>query len=151
MTVYWWGIVQVWGALEHKHMFKATYLYLLARYTFTRLRVDTDPQRAKLIASFPILQRQWASISHFREVIIHSIQLLTWPLICYNCYSYTTTADVITHIIHREFYLDVAPHCVVSTWRTGLPSMPCCQCICLKKYLLRMLVTSSHTLHCIFH
>ena len=61
--------MQVWGALENKRLFQATYLYLLARATYTKLRLETDPVRLQFIAAFPILGRQWASISHFREVL----------------------------------------------------------------------------------
>eukprot|EP01137_Pigoraptor_chileana_P026603 Opistho-2@8142 len=74
---------QIWGALERREHLRAAQLYLIAEYMFANISIDevsavgvghvpleSAQQRGSLLASFPILNRQWAAIGHFRDPIL---------------------------------------------------------------------------------
>ena len=59
---------KVWAALESKELSKGAMLYLLARSTYTQLRMESEPSTTRLVASAPVIARQWSAISQFRDV-----------------------------------------------------------------------------------
>ncbi|XP_022785211.1 conserved oligomeric Golgi complex subunit 1-like isoform X1 [Stylophora pistillata] len=62
---------KVWSALEKKQYLKAAQLYLFSRHIVSLLHIDTgDSSAPKLLSSFPILPKQWAAISHFKDSIL---------------------------------------------------------------------------------
>nr|XP_058952613.1 conserved oligomeric Golgi complex subunit 1-like [Pocillopora verrucosa] len=62
---------KVWSALERKQYLKAAQLYLFSRHIVSLLHIDTgDTSAPKLLSSFPILPKQWAAISHFKDSIL---------------------------------------------------------------------------------
>lgn len=68
---------KVWNALEHHEYLKAAQLYLLAQNIVSSLHIDTGTSApSKLLASFPILPRQWSSISHFKDSILQGSRKL---------------------------------------------------------------------------
>ncbi|XP_048583380.1 conserved oligomeric Golgi complex subunit 1 isoform X2 [Nematostella vectensis] len=68
---------KVWSALERQQYMKATQLYLLSHHIVSILHLETGSKAApKVLSSFPILQRQWAAISHFKESILQGSRAL---------------------------------------------------------------------------
>lgn len=74
----WCGLnsmqTQIWSALDLRHYLLATRLYLLARHIYNT--VQLDPEAAVVVGRFPLLARQWASVCHFKIIILqvsHSI------------------------------------------------------------------------------
>ncbi|CAB4013243.1 Conserved oligomeric Golgi complex subunit 1, partial [Paramuricea clavata] len=68
---------KVWNALEHHEYLKAAQLYLLAQNIVSSLHIDTGSNApSKLLTSFPILPRQWSSISHFKDSILQGSRKL---------------------------------------------------------------------------
>ncbi|XP_015773605.1 PREDICTED: conserved oligomeric Golgi complex subunit 1-like isoform X1 [Acropora digitifera] len=68
---------KVWSALERKQYLKAAQLYLFSRHIVSILHIDTgDSSAPKLLSSFPILPKQWAAISHFKDSILQGSRAL---------------------------------------------------------------------------
>ena len=65
---------QVWSALEQRHYCRAAYLYLLARATYSQLKTEPDQEIQKLLKNFPIISRQWTSISPFKDNILQGVK-----------------------------------------------------------------------------
>ncbi|TPX44055.1 hypothetical protein SeLEV6574_g04745 [Synchytrium endobioticum] len=61
---------QIWHALEHHQYLRASKLYLVAKLIFKNIHSSKDTASAKAQASFPLLQRQWDAVSHFRTPIV---------------------------------------------------------------------------------
>ncbi|KAJ1950001.1 hypothetical protein FBU59_000886 [Linderina macrospora] len=77
---------QIWKALESKRFLQASLLYMIAREIHKRL---SDQSKLSLVANdddennvvdpllaFPVIERQWASVTPFREQIITKANLL---------------------------------------------------------------------------
>ncbi|KAK7076327.1 hypothetical protein SK128_000859 [Halocaridina rubra] len=58
----------LWSLTEHKQYLQATQLLLLAHHTHTALQLS--PNAAKVSTWFPVIERQWASITQFRSTIV---------------------------------------------------------------------------------
>ncbi|XP_068741346.1 conserved oligomeric Golgi complex subunit 1-like isoform X2 [Montipora capricornis] len=68
---------KVWSALEKKQYLKAARLYLFSHHIVSILHIDTgDSSAPKLLSSFPILPKQWAAISHFKDSILQGSRAL---------------------------------------------------------------------------
>ncbi|KAL0951537.1 hypothetical protein HGRIS_008221 [Hohenbuehelia grisea] len=68
----------LWRLMEKKNYFSSTWLFLLARVVHRALARAEDQddggwlsQGIDVLEQFPIVQRQWEAISHFRSQIIH--------------------------------------------------------------------------------
>ena len=61
---------KLWAALDARAFFKATRLYLVAQTINSNLNVETDEDIVRVLQTFPLLQRQWASLRNFRESIL---------------------------------------------------------------------------------
>lgn len=68
-------LTQIWSALDLRHYLLATRLYLLARHIYNT--VQLDPEAAVIVGHCPLLARQWASVCHFKMIIL---QVRCWPL-----------------------------------------------------------------------
>ena len=64
----------VWSALEQREYCSAAYLYLLAKSTYFQLTTEPNKEIQKLLKNFPIISRQWTSISPFKENILAGIR-----------------------------------------------------------------------------
>ncbi|XP_068241902.1 conserved oligomeric Golgi complex subunit 1-like [Palaemon carinicauda] len=58
----------LWSLTEHGQYLQATQLLLLAHHTHTALQLS--PNAAKVTSWFPVIERQWASITQFRSTIV---------------------------------------------------------------------------------
>ncbi|XP_042883132.1 conserved oligomeric Golgi complex subunit 1-like [Penaeus japonicus] len=58
----------LWSLTERCHYLPATQLLLLAHHTHTALQLA--PNASKIQSWFPVIERQWASISQFRATIV---------------------------------------------------------------------------------
>ncbi|XP_031572017.1 conserved oligomeric Golgi complex subunit 1-like [Actinia tenebrosa] len=68
---------KIWSALERQQYLKATQLYLLSHHIVSILHLNSGSGAApRVLSSFPILQRQWAAISHFKDSIIQGSRAL---------------------------------------------------------------------------
>ncbi|KAF8641192.1 hypothetical protein AX17_000827 [Amanita inopinata Kibby_2008] len=71
----------LWRLIEQKKYFLATWLFLLVRLVHRALVRDDEEggiwksQGIDVLSQFPILQRQWDTISQFRSQIIHKATL----------------------------------------------------------------------------
>ncbi|KAG2155586.1 hypothetical protein DEU56DRAFT_768141 [Suillus clintonianus] len=72
----------LWRLIEREKYFHATWLYMLARVVHRALSHDDDQdeeswlnQGINIAEQFPLIQRQWETISHFRSQIIHRATL----------------------------------------------------------------------------
>ncbi|TPX31408.1 hypothetical protein SmJEL517_g05227 [Synchytrium microbalum] len=61
---------QIWHALEHHQYLRASQLYMLARLIFKNIHSSKDALSTKAQTSFPVVQRQWEAVSHFRAPIV---------------------------------------------------------------------------------
>ena len=62
----------MWSAVEHNDFLTATQLYLFARHVHTSLSTcDVD---GSLVATFPVIERQWAAVAHFNDAIYDACQ-----------------------------------------------------------------------------
>ncbi|KIO08609.1 hypothetical protein M404DRAFT_997535 [Pisolithus tinctorius Marx 270] len=73
---------QLWRLIEREKYFQAAWLFLLARVVHRALiRDDAQDEESWLnqgvdvLEQFPLIQRQWESVSHFRTQIIHRATL----------------------------------------------------------------------------
>jgi len=64
---------QVWSALEQQQYCDAAVVYLMVDATYAQLRGATDTETLRLLKSFPILGRQWTSISGFKDSILKKV------------------------------------------------------------------------------
>ncbi|KAF7979429.1 hypothetical protein HWV62_42566 [Athelia sp. TMB] len=89
----------LWRLIERKKYFQAAWLFLLARVVHRALvREDHDDdgwgnQGIDVMDQFPLVQRQWDAVSHFRTQIIHKSTL---ALRSYTVASEDTCAILIT-------------------------------------------------------
>ncbi|XP_062516970.1 conserved oligomeric Golgi complex subunit 1-like [Corticium candelabrum] len=70
---------KVWNALELGQHLEAARLYLQAQDIMTGLQTDLKQTRSlskNFLASFPILQRQWSSVSQFKTAILQESKVL---------------------------------------------------------------------------
>lgn len=72
----------LWRLIERKKFFPAAWLFLLARvihHALVRSDEQDDEtwksQGVDVLAEFPLIQRQWEVVSHFRSQIIHKATL----------------------------------------------------------------------------
>ncbi|EIW87036.1 hypothetical protein CONPUDRAFT_116043 [Coniophora puteana RWD-64-598 SS2] len=72
----------LWRLIEREKFFQAAWLFLLARVVHQALVQDDDQdddswinRGIDVMEQFPIVQRQWETISHFRTQIIHKATL----------------------------------------------------------------------------
>nr|BDD37083.1 hypothetical protein [Rhizopogon roseolus] len=72
----------LWRLIEQEKYFHATWLFMLARVVHRALSRDEDQdeeswlnQGIKVMEQFPLIQRQWEIISHFRSQIVHRATL----------------------------------------------------------------------------
>ncbi|KAJ3386695.1 Golgi transport complex subunit 1 [Lobulomyces angularis] len=61
---------QIWHALENHHYLRASRLYSMARLVHVTLQSSSEAAALKLNSSFPVVQRQWEAVSHFKSQII---------------------------------------------------------------------------------
>ncbi len=88
----WCLIFQIWSAIDNQSFLYATQLFLLARHVNTGLQLDAQ-QAARILQWFPVLSRQWAVISHFRNTILQVSGakvsscglVLTTREMCFSC------------------------------------------------------------------
>ncbi|KAL4063659.1 hypothetical protein V8B97DRAFT_2106043 [Scleroderma yunnanense] len=73
---------QLWRLIEREKYFQAAWLFLLARVVHRALirddALDEESwvnQGVDVLEQFPLIQRQWESVSHFRTQIIHRATL----------------------------------------------------------------------------
>ncbi|KZP25394.1 hypothetical protein FIBSPDRAFT_1041536 [Athelia psychrophila] len=90
----------LWRLIERKKYFQAAWLFLLARVAHRALVRDDDQdeedwgnQGIDVMEQFPLVQRQWDAVSHFRTQIIHKATL---SLRSYTASSEDTCAILIT-------------------------------------------------------
>ncbi|OJA19557.1 hypothetical protein AZE42_01458 [Rhizopogon vesiculosus] len=72
----------LWRLIEQEKYFHATWLFMLARVVHRALSRDDDQDEASwlnqgisVVEQFPLIQRQWETISHFRSQILHRAKL----------------------------------------------------------------------------
>lgn len=72
----------LWRLIEREKYFHATWLFMLARVVHRTLSRDDDQdedswlnQGVNVVEQFPLIQRQWETISHFRSQIVHRATL----------------------------------------------------------------------------
>ncbi|KAG2062297.1 hypothetical protein BDR06DRAFT_868711 [Suillus hirtellus] len=72
----------LWRLIEREKYFHATWLFMLARVVHRALSHDDDQdedswlnQGINIMEQFPLIQRQWETISHFRSQIAHRATL----------------------------------------------------------------------------
>lgn len=72
----------LWRLIEREKYFHATWLFMLARVVHRALSHDDDQdedswlnQGVNIMEQFPLIQRQWETISHFRSQIVHRATL----------------------------------------------------------------------------
>ncbi|KAG2156643.1 uncharacterized protein EDB93DRAFT_1079446 [Suillus bovinus] len=72
----------LWRLIEREKYFHATWLFMLARVVHRALSRDDDQdedsglnQGVNVMEQFPLIQRQWETISHFRSQIVHRATL----------------------------------------------------------------------------
>eukprot|EP01114_Cavostelium_apophysatum_P017714 TRINITY_DN5329_c0_g1_i1.p1 TRINITY_DN5329_c0_g1~~TRINITY_DN5329_c0_g1_i1.p1 ORF type:complete len:1044 (+),score=290.63 TRINITY_DN5329_c0_g1_i1:112-3243(+) len=61
---------QIWSALEGNNYLRAATLYLSAENVYSKLRESKDEYSTKILASIPLLSRQWAIIMQFPPKIL---------------------------------------------------------------------------------
>ncbi|XP_071095427.1 conserved oligomeric Golgi complex subunit 1-like isoform X2 [Haliotis cracherodii] len=60
---------KIWSSNDSRDYLTATQLYLLARHVNTSLQLNSQ-RSANILSWFPVLTRQWAAISHFKNTIL---------------------------------------------------------------------------------
>ncbi|KAK8735318.1 hypothetical protein OTU49_005615 [Cherax quadricarinatus] len=86
----------LWGLTEHSQYLPATQLLLLAHHTHTALQLS--PKAAKVFSWFPIIERQWASITHFRSTIVRGCS----NLISYEADNVQAVLDAVVSVMLVE-------------------------------------------------
>ncbi|KAH7908005.1 hypothetical protein BJ138DRAFT_1158672 [Hygrophoropsis aurantiaca] len=68
----------LWRLIERERYFQAAWLFLLARVVHRALQADEENwinQGISILDQFPLIQRQWETVSQFRTQIIHKSTL----------------------------------------------------------------------------
>ncbi|KAH7930426.1 hypothetical protein BV22DRAFT_1109288 [Leucogyrophana mollusca] len=90
----------LWRLIERERYFQAAWLFLLARVIHRALQADEESwinQGINVLDQFPLIQRQWETVSHFRTQIIHKATL---SLRVYDRTAEDTCATLLTlHIL----------------------------------------------------
>ena len=60
---------QIWTSLDSEDYLSASRLFLLSQHINTSLQLDTQ-HTPNFLYWFPVLNRQWAAISHFKLTIL---------------------------------------------------------------------------------
>lgn len=97
----------LWRLIEREKYFHATWLFMLARVVHRALSRDDDQdedswlnQSVNVVEQFPLIQRQWETISHFRSQIVHKATL---SLRTHEKSSEDTCATILTlHILESR-------------------------------------------------
>ncbi|KAG1757157.1 hypothetical protein EDB19DRAFT_14932 [Suillus lakei] len=97
----------LWRLIEREKYFHATWLFMLARVVHRALSHDDDQdeeswlnQGINVAEQFPLIQRQWETISHFRSQIVHRATL---SLRTYEKSPEDTCATILTlHILESK-------------------------------------------------
>ncbi|CAJ0867774.1 8044_t:CDS:10 [Entrophospora sp. SA101] len=61
---------QIWRSLENHKYLNASRLYLIARLVYKNLQVQNDDVPFNISVTFPVVQRQWDAVSHFKSQIL---------------------------------------------------------------------------------
>ncbi|RUP52153.1 hypothetical protein BC936DRAFT_139479 [Jimgerdemannia flammicorona] len=61
---------QVWHALEQDHYLTAARLYLIAKVVYKNLQAEQEDVPFTVGTTFPVVQRQWDAVSHFKTQIV---------------------------------------------------------------------------------
>ncbi|KAL1918755.1 uncharacterized protein VTP21DRAFT_2777 [Calcarisporiella thermophila] len=61
---------QIWRALEDQKYLLASRLYLLAKAVYKNLQSEKDDMPISIANTFPVVQRQWDVVSHFKGHIL---------------------------------------------------------------------------------
>ncbi|RUS21705.1 hypothetical protein BC937DRAFT_91791 [Endogone sp. FLAS-F59071] len=68
---------QIWHALEQDHYLTAARLYLIAKVVYKNLQAEQEDMMFTVETTFPVVQRQWDAVSHFKTQIVQkSVQYL---------------------------------------------------------------------------
>ncbi|GIZ00534.1 conserved oligomeric Golgi complex subunit 1 [Caerostris extrusa] len=65
---------KIWSSIENKDFISALSLYLLAKHTHSLLLVDPLYQVQNVLSMFPIINRQWTLVNHFRQLLLENCQ-----------------------------------------------------------------------------
>ncbi|XP_042227965.1 conserved oligomeric Golgi complex subunit 1-like isoform X2 [Homarus americanus] len=86
----------LWGLTEHCQFLPATQLLLLAHHTHTSLQLSPSP--VKVASWFPVIERQWASITQFRNTIVRGCS----SLISYETENVQAVLDAVVSVMLVE-------------------------------------------------
>ncbi|GFU32096.1 conserved oligomeric Golgi complex subunit 1 [Nephila pilipes] len=64
--------IKIWSYMENKDFVYALSLFLLARHTHSMLLLDPIYRERNVASMFPIINRQWTSISHFKHLLLQN-------------------------------------------------------------------------------
>ncbi|GFQ69729.1 conserved oligomeric Golgi complex subunit 1 [Trichonephila clavata] len=64
--------IKIWSYIESKEFVFALSLFLLARHTHSMLLLDPMYRERNVATMFPIINRQWTSISHFKHLLLQN-------------------------------------------------------------------------------
>ncbi|CAI2165489.1 7688_t:CDS:10 [Funneliformis geosporum] len=68
---------QIWRSLESHKYLNASRLYLIAKLVYKNLQAHNDNSPFNVSVTFPVVQRQWDAVSHFKSQILQkAIQYL---------------------------------------------------------------------------
>ncbi|XP_054722129.1 conserved oligomeric Golgi complex subunit 1-like [Uloborus diversus] len=101
---------KIWSYIEAHDFISAVSLYLLARHTHSLLVLDPVYQDHKIASLFPIINRQWTSISHLKYVLIQNCcrvleaeniepENAIGPLCCNCLLSNSSLEDIVLEIL----------------------------------------------------
>ncbi|CAG8557339.1 8682_t:CDS:10 [Paraglomus brasilianum] len=66
---------QIWRSLESHKYLNASRLYLIAKRVYKNLQVHNESMPFSIPTSFPVVQRQWDAVSHFKTQILQKATL----------------------------------------------------------------------------
>ncbi|CAG8451705.1 3524_t:CDS:10, partial [Ambispora leptoticha] len=61
---------QIWRSLENHKYLNASRLYLIAKLVYKNLQLHNDDAPFSVSITFPVVQRQWDAVSHFKTQIL---------------------------------------------------------------------------------
>ncbi|CAG8557294.1 7524_t:CDS:10, partial [Funneliformis caledonium] len=61
---------QIWRSLESHKYLNASRLYLIAKLVYKNLQAHNDDSPFNVSVTFPVVQRQWDAVSHFKSQIL---------------------------------------------------------------------------------
>ncbi|CAG8438754.1 10636_t:CDS:10 [Acaulospora colombiana] len=61
---------QIWRSLESHKYLNASRLYLIAKLVYKNLQARNEDSTINVSATFPVVQRQWDAVSHFKTQIL---------------------------------------------------------------------------------